>query len=367
MKRFIRRLLPTLIDRYIIGKFLRTFFFTLGIFVAIAVVFDYAEKVDDFSQHNAPVSAILFDYYLNFIPYYCSILSPLIIFIAVIFFTAKMANDTEVVPILSSGASFYRFLYPYFLASLTLALLIFAFNGYFIPYANQTRIAFESRYMKAHKDFEERDIHMRLDSSTFAYMESYNNEEETGYKFTLEKFKDKELVYKLAATAIQWDSVKRLWTIKEYSIRRVDGLKETMFRGGTMDTALAFYPADFERADNNFETMTISGLSQFIEKEQRKGSISLEPYYMELNKRFSTPFAAFILTLIGVALSSRKVRGGIGVHLGIGIFSSFAFIVMNQFSTVFAVKGGMPPIIAAWIPNMVFGIFGLYLLKIAPK
>lgn len=367
LKRLLFYIKPTLIDRYIIGKFLSTFFFTLSIFVAIAVVFDYAEKVDDFIRNRAPYSAIFFDYYLNFIPYYCSILSPLIIFIAVIFFTAKMANNTEIVPILSSGASFKRFLYPYFLAALGLALLIFVFNGYLIPHSNKTRIAFENTYMKDHKSYDARNIHMRLDEETYIYMESYNNVEEMGIRFTLEKIKNKELYYKLCANTIQWDSITKHWKIRSYSIRTVNGLHEKMIEGAEKDTLLAFYPSDFEYVDNNFETMTIAGLTQFIEKEKRKGSVSLEPYYMELNKRFSTPFATFILTLIGVALSSRKVRGGIGVHLGIGIFSSFAFIVMNQFSTVFAVKGGMPPMLAAWIPNIVFGIFGLYLLKIAPK
>ncbi len=367
MKRLIFLLKPTLIDWYIIGKFLRTFFFTLSIFISIAIVFDYAEKVDDFMERNAPFSKVVTDYYINFIPYYAIVLSPLIIFVSVIFFTARMANDTEIVPILSSGASFSRFLYPYFLSSLLLAAIIFAFNGYLIPHANRTRIAFENKYMKNVQRYVERDIHIKLDQNTYIYLESFDSESETGYRFALEKFRGANLVYKLSSNTIQWDSTKKQWAINTYTIRYVDGLKERMEAGARKDTTLAMHPRDFVQVDNNFETMTISGLTQFIEREKRKGSISLEPYYMEKYKRFSTPFATFILTLIGVSLSSRKVRGGIGVHLGIGIFSSFAFIIANQFSTVFAVKGGLPPMLAAWIPNILFGIFGLYLLKLAPK
>lgn len=357
----------TLLDRYIIGKFMRTFFFTLGIFITIAVVFDYAEKVDDFIERKAPWTAVLFDYYVNFVPYFAGILSPLIIFIAVIFFTARLANNTEIVPMLGSGITFSRFLYPYFIGASILALLVFAFNGYITPHANKTRIAFENQYMKNPSNFEDRNIHMKLDDNTFIYMESFSTEFKTGYRFTIEKFKGKEMIYKLLANSIQWDTTKKLWIVRDYTIRRVNGLKETMSRGSAFDTTMAFYPSDFVRIDNNFERMTIAELQQFIEVEKRKGTISLEPYYMEQYKRFSTPFAAFILTLMGVSLSSSKKRGGIGAQLGIGIFLCFAFLLTTQFSTVFAVKGGFPPAIAAWIPNITFGSLSLYLLNIAPK
>ena len=364
---FLRMLKVTLLDRYIIGKFLSTFFFTIAIFVVIAVVFDYSEKADDFLKGGVTLKQILFTYYLTFIPYYCSILSPLIVFVAVIFFTAKMANNTEIVAILSSGVSFVRLMYPYFLSSVILAIMIYMLNGYIIPPANRIRNEFESKYLHRTEMNKDRNIHMKMLGGSYAYMESFNNLENIGYKFSLEKFNGLDMTYKLMSNYIKWDSVKSKWKIYDYSIRLINGLHEKMVYGKEKDTVLDFSPKDFERTDTFKETMNMTQLIRFIAREKLRGTGGIESYEFELYKRYAMPFATFILSLIGVSLSSKKVRGGVGLQLGIGIGCSFAYIVLIQFSTVFATQGGVPPIIAAWIPNILFGIVGLYLYKIAPK
>lgn len=355
------------IDWYIIRKFLGTFFFTMAIFLAIAVIFDFSEKVDDFIEKKAPLSAILFDYYLNFIPFYAGMLSPLLIFIAAIYFTSRMANNTEIVAILSGGISFKRLLYPYFVTALFLSVLSFMFNGYIIPYANKTRVQFENTFINNQYIYKERNIHYQLDDSTYVYIESYNNLDNVGYRFSLEKFKGMDLHYKLLSDRIEWDSTKKNWRIQNYSIRYISGLNESIERGVTKDTTLAMSPADFERKDNNIASLTIGELDEYLIREKNRGASGLEAYEIEKYKRYAMPFSTFILILIAVSLSSRKVRGGLGAQLGIGIGSSFAYILLMQFTTTFAIKGGMHPFIAVWIPNLLFGIYGLYLLKVAPK
>ncbi len=356
-----------ILDWYIIKKFLGTFFFVMAVFIAIAIVFDFSEKIDDFLRTSTPLKDILFRYYLNFIPYYIGLLSPLLIFIAAILFTARMANNTEIVAILSSGVSFKRLLYPYFMASLVLAIVSFVFNSFIIPNSNKVRIDFENQYVNKRYVYKERNIHMQLDDSSYAYMESYNNQDGIGYRFSLEKFNGKQLTYKLISDQIQWDSTKKNWRILNYSIRYINGLNETLVRGSRKDTVLAMSPEDFERKDNSIASLTSPELRNYIQREKKRGASGYEAYEVEHYKRYAMPFSTFILVLIAVALCSRKVRGGIGSQLGIGIGSSFVFILLMQFTTTFALKGGLHPIVSVWIPNFVFTIYGLYLLKIAPK
>lgn len=339
----------------------------MAIFIAIAVVFDFSEKVDDFIEKNAPLKAILFDYYLNFIPHYAGMLSPLLIFIAAIYFTSRMANNTEIVAILSGGVSFKRLLYPYFVTALFLSLLSFIFNSYIIPNANKVRIEFENVYINNAYIYKERNIHIQLDDSTYAYLQSYNNLENVGYKFSLEKFDGMDLYYKMMSDRIQWDSTTHSWKIYDYSIRYINGMDEKLVRGYEIDTVLNMGPSDFARKDNSIATLTLGEIDRYIEKEKARGASGLEAYAIEKYKRYAMPFSTFILILIAVSLCSRKVRGGIGAQLGIGIGSSFAYIMLMQFTTTFALKGGLHPVIAVWIPNIIFGIYGIYLLRIAPK
>lgn len=356
------------LDKYIIQKFLGTFLYTVAIFIAIAIVFDYAEKVDNFLEHNLSARTIIFDYYIHFVPYYIGMLSPLLIFIAVIYFTSRMANQTEIVAILSNGVSFKRFLYPYLLASAFLALISFVANSYVIPNSNKKRVAFEDKYIFKPKNFKDHHIHMQLNNTTFIYMESFFNDENTGYRFSMEKFKNKELTYKLISDRIKYDTLRHNWRIENYTIRYINGLHERFEKGTSKDTVLELSPSDFIQRELSDANMLTNGeLDDIIAKEKFRGTDRSGQYVIEKYKRFAMPFSTFILVLIGVALSSRKVRGGAGANIGIGIGSSFAYIVLLQFTSTFAIKGDFPPLLAVWIPNLLFGLYATFLIRIAPK
>ncbi|WP_207427262.1 LptF/LptG family permease [Pedobacter sp. SYSU D00535] len=356
-----------LIDWYIIRKYLGTFLFTIVIFSVIIIIFDVSEKLDDFLKHNAPLSKIVFQYYAGFLPFYLNFLSPLINFIAVIFFTAKMADQTEIVPILSGGVSFTRFLRPYFVASFIIFLITLIFNLFIIPETNELKINFENTYINPKADNTKMYTHMQLDKGSYVYVENFDNNQKVGYKFSLEKFNGDELVEKTMAERLAWDSVKRKWNIENYSVRRVNGLKESMDYGTKKVLPLDLKPSDFEIYDNNQEAMNMRELNTRIEKEKIRGTGELERLLLEKYKRYVYPLSAFVLTLMGVSLSSRKVRGGIGLPLGIGIFLSFAYILLIQFSNMFSLKGGLPPLVAVFIPNIIFGALGVYLVVKAPK
>lgn len=356
-----------IIDWYIIKKYLGTFSFTLAIFTVIIVIFDVSEKLDDFIRHQAPISEIIFSYYAGFIPFYLNFLSPLINFIAVILFTAKMADQTEIVPILSSGVSFKRFLRPYIISSTVIFFVTLIFNLFIIPETNQLKIDFENTFINPKSDNSKMFTHMQIDKDSYVYIENFDNNQKIGYKFILEKFSGDNLKEKLTADKITWDSLKTKWKIENYSIRKIDGLKESMSSGTVKDTTLDMRPKDFEIYDNIYQAMNMSELNNRIKKEEIRGTGVMVDLQLEKYKRFIYPFSAYILTLMGVSLSSRKVRGGIGLPLGIGIFLSFAYILFIQFATMFALKGGLPPLIAVVIPNIMFGILGVYLLIKAPK
>lgn len=356
-----------IIDRYIIKKYLGTFTFTMVIFTVIIVIFDVSEKLDDFLRHEAPVSKIIFNYYAGFIPFYLNFLSPLINFIAVIFFTAKMADQTEIVPILSSGVSFKRFLRPYWISSSIIFIVTLVFNLFIIPETNQLKIDFENTYINPKSDNSKLYTHMQIDKDTYVYIENFDNNQKVGYKFLLEKFSGYELREKLVADRISWDSLKSKWTIENYSIREIDGLKENMISGLKKDTTLDMNPKDFEIYDNIYQAMNMAELNERIKKEETRGTGVMVDLKLEQYQRFIYPFSAFVLTLMGVSLSSRKVRGGVGLPLGIGIFLSFTYILFIRFASMFALKGGLPPLTAVLIPNILFGILGIYLLMKAPK
>lgn len=356
-----------LIDWYIIRKYLGTFLFTMAIFTVIIVIFDISEKLDDFINHQAPLSKIIFDYYAGFIPFYLNFLCPLINFIAVIFFTAKMADQTEIVPILSGGVSFTRFLWPYFISSFIIFAVSLIFNLYIIPRTNQVKIKFENIYINPKSDNSKLETHMQIDKNSYVYIQNFDNNQKIGYKFSLEKFDGDILKEKLMAEQIAWDSVKRIWHIRNYSIRKIDGLKEKMVSGTLKDTLLDMRPTDFVLYDNIYSAMSTKELTSRINKEALRGTGVMVNLQLEKYKRYVYPLSAFVLTLMGVALSSRKVRGGVGLSLGIGLFLSFAYILFIQFSTMFSLKGGLPPIIAVFIPNVIFGALGTYLIIKAPK
>lgn len=356
-----------IIDRYIIKKFLGTFFFTLALIISIAVVFDISEKVDDFIEKDLSLKVIFLDYYIYFIPYFANLFSPLFIFIAVIFFTSQMANRTEIIAILNSGVSFWRFLFPYFVSATVLVALSLTVNNLIIPPANKKRIEFEQTYINRPFTFSGRNIHRQIHPGNFVYFESYNNQRNIGYRFALEQFKDGKLIYKLVADHITWDTAQNHWVIHNWMSREINGLNEKLKTGDKKDTVLNIYPKDFGRKITLIETMDYFELNEFIEQEKMKGSDLVEVYLVEKYRRVSMPFATFILTLMGVSMSSRKVRGGIGMNIGIGVGLSFSYIMFMQVANTFATSGTMPVLLAVWFPNIIYGILSVALILKAPK
>jgi lipopolysaccharide export system permease protein len=357
-----------IIDRYIVRKFLGTFFFAMLLIIVITVVFDISEKIDDFIEKKAPFKAIIFDYYLNFIPYFVSLFISLFIFISVIFFTSKMAYQSEIIAILSSGISFQRFLYPYFIGACILALFSFVINDVIMPPANKHRLEFEDQYVKSPVVYLERNVHKQVEPGLFVYLESFSNSSETAYRFSLERYKGERMVSKLKSAQAVWNKEKDKWTISNYYIRDIDSLgHETLRTGASIDTTLNLDPSEFKRRNNFMETMNIAQLKDFIDNLKMQGADNVKMFVLELNKRVAFPFSTFILTLIGVSLSTRKVRGGIGIHIAIGIAISFLYILFMQFSSEFATKGNLHPVLAAWVPNIIFGIVGIFLYRLAPK
>lgn len=364
----MRRLGLKIIDLYIIRKFLGTFFFALLIIIAIAVVFDISEKIDDFIENKASFKEVLVDYYFNFIPYFSVLFSSIFTFIAVIFFTSKMAYNTEIIAILSSGMSFKRLLVPYMIGAFVIASFSFLISNYVLPPANEVRLEFEEKYLH-HRPvrYDETNIHKQLEQGLFIYMENYINTTDIGHKFSMERYVDGVLVSKLTSNFIRWDSIKNKWTIRNYYIRNIDGMKEEIITGSTLDTTLNMHPSEFKRRFNFIETMSLEELNHFINVKRMQGEEGLVAYIIERDKRLAYPFSTFILTLIGVFVSSKKVRGGIGVQIGIGLLCSFSYILFMQFSSQFAIGGGLNPLIAAWVPNIIFLFFTLLLYRMAPK
>ncbi|MBN2175964.1 MAG: LptF/LptG family permease [Bacteroidales bacterium] len=355
------------IDYYIIKKFLGTFFFAISLLVIIIIVFDLSEKIDDFIEKKPPLNEIIFSYYLNFIPYFVNLFSYLFTFISVIFFTSKMAYNSEIIAILSSGVSYRRFLLPYLFSAVFLGLLSFYLANFLIPRTNQKMMQFEKAYIRNPYASSDINIHMQISPGTFVYLETYNARTNTGYKFSMENFKNDRLVYKLNAERITWDSISGLWKIRNFTKRIIEKNDEIIQKGDELDTLINMHPREFTFILEDIKTMNFMELRDFIEKERLKGSKSIKDYEVEKHKRIAFPFATLVLTLIGVSISSRKVRGGIGMHLGLGITITFAFILFLQITTVFATNGNLAPWLAVWIPNFIFTAIGLVLLKLAPK
>jgi lipopolysaccharide export system permease protein len=365
---FMNKWKLTIIDYYIIRKFLGTFFFAIILIICIAVIFDVAEKIDDFMEKKATLSGIIFSYYFNFIPYFAVLFSSLFTFISVIFFTSKMASNTEIVAILNSGMSFRRLMYPYLVSAAFLSAFSFLLSNFVLPHANKKRLEFEELYIHQNRyNYDKHDIHKQIEPGLFVYMQSFNNVSETGYKFSMEKYENEKLVSKLMSDYIKWDSIKSKWTIYNCYIRKIDGLKETLIKKDKLDTTLSIKPDEFNHRDNFVDAMSLGELSQYIKTLRMQGSDNLTVFIIEREKRIAYPFSTFILTLIGVSLSSRKVRGGIGMHIGAGLGLSFGYILFMQFSSQFAINGTLSPMLAAWIPNIIFALISLYLYKIAPK
>lgn len=353
------------IDFYIIKKFLGTFFYAIALIISISIVFDISENIDEFMAKDVPIKAIVFDYYLNFIPYFANLFSGLFTFISVIYFTSKLAYNTEIIAILSSGVSFNRLMRPYMVGATVIVLFSYLLGNYVIPPANKKKNDFKKAYIWNKNADNERNIHRQIEPGIFVYIESYSSND-VGYKFTIEKFVDHKLVSKLTSDYIKWDREKKKWVIREYSIRNIEGDKQTILQGSEIDTTLNMVPEDYAVDRFIVETMNLPTLNASISNLKLRG-VSTTDYEIEKHRRRAGAFSAFILTIIGVSLASRKIKGGIGFHLGLGLLLSFSYILFLQVTTVFAVSEMLSPWLAMWIPNFLYGGMAFYLFRRASR
>lgn len=350
------------LDWYIVKKFLGTFFFAILLLAVIACVIDYSEKVEDFVSHKAPLSAIM-NYYKNFIPHISALLFPLFIFIATIFFTSKMAYKSEIIGILASGTSFQRFLRPYLIGGGFLCLLSLVINHYVVPIANKQRIAFEDKYVHSAVVVSDQNVHLRLSKDLYVFMQRYDYTTNTGSRFTAEKIAGTQLKEKISADRASYDSLKKIWTLYDVTVRKMDGIKESLQKIPVMKQQYPFTPKDLDEDDAIKEALTTPELNRYIAREKLRGRETLNFYYVERDRRTAQPFAGFILCIIGVCIASRKIRGGSGLHLALGIVISASYIMFMQFSTTFSTKAGLNPLLAVWIPNFIFGGLAYYLYR----
>ena len=356
------------LDLYIFKKFIGTFFFSISMLVLVVIIIDLSENIDSFLKNNAPWQRVLVDYYLLCIPYYINLFIHLFAFIAVVFFTSKMAARTEIVAILSSGVSFWRFLVPYMMAALTIAVMSLYFGNFLVPKTNEIRRKFKDEYMERLTQSAGRNVHVQIGKDEYVYVESYHYVKEQGYRFSWEKYDGSDLKFKMMADILSHDTSQiNRWVIDPYAIRHIDGDEELLVTGRWLDTVMNLVSADLYKTKEDYEEMDFFELRTHIANMKSKGSEGVNAYEVEMHQRMSSPAAVLVLTLIGAALSSRKVRGGIGMHLGIGIAIAFSYILFMQISKSFAISGDLSPFLAAWIPNLIFLAIGAYLLKRAPK
>ncbi len=363
--RYISRL-----DKYIIAKFIGTYIYSIALIISISIVFDVNENLSKFSTYHAPLKAIIFDYYLNFIPYFSNLFSPLFVFIAVIFFTSKLAGNSEIIAMLSTGMSFNRLMRPYMISAALISGLTFYLGAYVIPKGNVVRQDFESRYKNNKKNTSADNVQMQVGKGIIAYIEHYDNVTKTGYNFSLDKFENKKLVSHLTSSMIQYDTIsdsKFHWTINNYTIRTLKGMREHITRGSKIDSMIVMEPIDLVFSKGQQETFTSPELKDYITKQRNRGSSNVVQYEVEYHKRIASSFASFILTTIGASLSSRKRKGGMGLYLGIGLALSFTYIMFQTVSATFAINANTPPILAAWIPNIVFVFIAYFCYRHAPK
>ena len=356
------------LDLYISKKFITTFFMALLLIIGIVIIFDISEKVDYFVKNEAPIKEIVFDYYMNFVPYFMNMFSPLFVFITVIFFTSKMAANSEFIAMLSGGISYRRILLPYIVCSILIAMLSLGLNLYVIPKSNVTKAEFEQKYIKNRNKFKFRNVHYQIAPGQFVYVESFSRWNNTAYKFTLETVENSRLKSKLEADSAVWDSVGQCWRLRNWFIRDyTSGLEDHIRSGERKDTAIALTITDFYRNEKTVETLNIHDLNKLIATQNLRGDANVMFAEIELHNRFAMPFSAIILTIMGVCLSSRKKRGGIGWNLGIGIALAFSYILFQRFSQMFVLTGTLPAVVALWTPNLLFALITVFLYTKAQK
>ena len=358
------------LDRYIILKFLGTYFFSIALIMSISVVFDFNENIDKFLAKNAPWKAIWLDYYLNFIPFYSNLFSQLFVFIAVIFFTTKLADNSEIIAMMSTGVSFKRLMKPYMISAAVIALLTFVLGAYVIPKGNVKRVKFENTYKRKRVTTFATNVQLEVDTGVVALIQRYEDRNKMGYSFQLDKFRNKVLISQLRASTIQYDTLSETpyhWILRNYTIRDFGGMREVITQGTQTDSIIKMEPSDFLITKGQQETMTSPDLREYIEKQKQRGFADIKAFEVEYYKRGASSFAAFILTAIGLSLSAKRRKNGMGIALGTGLTLTFAYILFQTISASFAINSNVPPILAVWIPNIVYIIIAFFFYRKAPK
>lgn len=364
-RRYIKRL-----DWYIIKKFIGTYFYAIALIISVSIVFDVNENLAKFSEYHAPLKAIVFDYYLNFIPYFANLFSPLFVFIAVIFFTSKLAGNSEIIAMLASGVSFKRLMRPYMFSCVLISALSFYLAAFVIPHGTVVKQNFESMYKNKKRTTAADNVMLQVGKGVIAYIQHYDNQMKKGYGFSLDRFENKKLVSHMTATEVQYDTIsdsKYHWTATNWKIRELRGMREHITSGMKKDTLIQMEPTDLVYSKGQQETFTSPELKAYISKQVDRGSSNVVQYQVEYHKRIASSFASFILTIIGLSLSSRKRKGGMGMYLGIGLALSFGYILLQTVSATFAIQADTPPILAAWIPNIIFAVVAYFCYRKAPN
>lgn len=361
-----RDLIPKTLDWYIIKKFLGTFFFSIVLILSIGIVFDISENLDEFYDSQVPLTEIVFSYYLNFIPYYFNMFSPLFIFISVIFFTSKMAGNSEIIAMLASGISFHRIMWPYFISSSVLFVILFILGGYVIPPATAELLHFKDTYIRHFTAENASNVQMEVEPGTILYIENYHRVQNVGYRVSLEHFEGKTLTQRTTADRICWDTLNN-WYLENYVQRNFEGMRESMRSGERLDTIIRIEPEELFITSEMAQQMTNPELTKYIEKQQKRGAGNVQAFENEWHKRFASPIGVFIMTILGVTMSCKKVRGGMGKNLGIGIGLSAIYILFSTVSSTFSVTGVMSPFMSAWLPNFIFLIIGAFTYLRVPK
>lgn len=364
-RRYIKRL-----DRYIIKKFIGTYFYAIALIISVSIVFDVNENLAKFSEYHAPLKAIVFDYYLNFIPYFANLFSPLFVFIAVIFFTSKLAGNSEIIAMLASGVSFKRLIRPYMFSCVLISALSFYLAAFVIPHGTVVKQNFESMYKNKKRTTAADNVMLQVGKGVIAYIQHYDNQMKKGYGFSLDRFENKKLVSHMTATEVQYDTIsdsKYHWTATNWKIRELRGMREHITSGMKKDTLIQMEPTDLVYSKGQQETFTSPELKAYISKQVDRGSSNVVQYQVEYHKRIASSFASFILTIIGLSLSSRKRKGGMGMYLGIGLALSFGYILLQTVSATFAIQADTPPVLAAWIPNIIFAVVAYFCYRKAPN
>ncbi len=359
------------LDRYIIGKFLGTYFFSIILIISIAVVFDYNENIDKFTTNQAPWHDIIYVYYLNFIPYYINLFSSLFIFLAVIFFTTKLAGNSEIIAMQAAGVRFSRILRPYMISATLIAGINYYLSTDVIPRGSVKRLQFENQYKrKVPLPTFSDNVQLQVDTGVIALIEHFDGNTKTGYHFHLDKFRNKKLISTLTARSVTYDTLsnqKYHWSMRDVTIRDMNTNREIIRHHARMDTTVTMEPRDFLSNAKMEQTMTSSELLEYIEKLRIRGTGNVAAYEIEYHKRIAEPFACFILSVIGLALASKKRKNGMGLALGVGLGLSAIYILFQTVSATFSINAGLSPIIAVWLPNTVFFFIAAYLYHRAPK